>query len=64
MEQRLQLVAVNYAPIVTIVVIAAVTIWWLRVRAQDWFKGPVRTIDEPDAGAAAHGGRSAGSANR
>jgi len=35
---------VNYAPIVTIVVIAAVTIWYL-VSAKRTFKGPIRTID-------------------
>ncbi len=36
--------AVNYAPIVTIVVVAAVTLWYL-VSARHTFKGPVRTID-------------------
>ena len=43
--------AFNYAPLVTIVVIAAVTIWFLT-SARKTFTGPVRTIDEP-AGAAA-----------
>jgi amino acid transporter len=38
---------VNYAPLVTIGVIAAVTIWFL-VSAKNSFKGPVRTIDELD----------------
>ncbi len=43
--------AFNYAPLVTIVVIAAVTIWFLT-SARKSFKGPIRTIDEP-AGAGA-----------
>jgi len=37
--------AVNYAPIVTIGVMLAVTIWY-AVSAKNSFKGPVRTIDE------------------
>jgi amino acid transporter len=37
--------AFNYAPLVTIVVIAAVTIWFLA-SARKSFKGPVRTIDD------------------
>jgi amino acid transporter len=40
--------AVNYAPLVTIAVMAAVTIWYL-VSARHTFKGPVRTIDDLDA---------------
>ena len=36
--------AVNYAPIVLIIVIGAVTIWWLA-SARHTFKGPIRTID-------------------
>jgi amino acid transporter len=40
--------AVNYAPIVTIGVMAAVTIWY-AVSAKKSFKGPVRTIDELSA---------------
>ena len=39
--------AVNYAPLITIAVIAAVTIWY-AVSAKNTFKGPVRTIDELD----------------
>jgi hypothetical protein len=39
--------AVNYAPLVTIGVIAAVTIWYF-VSAKNTFKGPIRTIDELD----------------
>ncbi|HEY4450908.1 MAG TPA: amino acid permease [Solirubrobacteraceae bacterium] len=39
--------AVNYAPLVTIGVMAAVTIWY-AVSAKKRFKGPVRTIDELD----------------
>ena len=41
--------AVNYAPIVTIVVMLAVTIWYL-VSAQRTFTGPVRTIEFADDG--------------
>ncbi|MGO9960853.1 MAG: amino acid permease [Solirubrobacteraceae bacterium] len=41
--------SVNYAPIVTLVVIAAVTIWY-ATSAHRTFKGPIRTIDEPDSG--------------
>ncbi|MGA9860111.1 MAG: amino acid permease [Solirubrobacteraceae bacterium] len=40
---------VNYAPIVTIVIMAAVTIWYL-VSARNTFKGPVRTIEFADDG--------------
>jgi amino acid transporter len=43
--------AVNYAPLVTIGVMAAVTIWFV-VSAKRTFKGPVRTIDELDSGIA------------
>jgi amino acid transporter len=39
--------AVNYAPLVTIGVMLAVTIWF-AVSARHTFKGPVRTIDELD----------------
>jgi amino acid transporter len=35
----------NYAPLVFLVVIALVTIWWLT-SARKWFKGPIRNIDE------------------
>jgi len=41
--------SVNYAPLVTIGVIVAVTVWYV-VSAKNWFKGPIRTIDEPDGG--------------
>ena len=46
--------AFNYAPLVTIVVMAGVTIWYLT-SARRTFKGPIRTIDdlELDAGPAA-----------
>ncbi len=40
--------AVNYAPIVTIGVMVAVTIWF-AVSAKKTFKGPIRTIDELDS---------------
>jgi amino acid transporter len=40
--------AVNYAPLVTIGVMAAVTIWFV-VSAKKTFKGPIRTIDELNA---------------
>ncbi|MHB8532518.1 MAG: hypothetical protein ACYDC2_07340 [Solirubrobacteraceae bacterium] len=39
--------SVNYAPLVTIGVMLAVTIWFL-VSAKNTFTGPVRTIDELD----------------
>ncbi len=39
--------SVNYAPLVTIAVMVAVTIWYL-VSARRWFTGPVRTIDLSD----------------
>jgi amino acid transporter len=35
---------VNYAPIVTLGVLLAITIWW-NVSAKHWFKGPIRNID-------------------
>jgi hypothetical protein len=41
--------SVNYAPLVTIGVIAAVTIWYL-VSARHYFKGPVRTLELADDG--------------
>ena len=40
--------AVNYAPLVTIGVMVAVTLWF-SLSAKNTFKGPVRTIDELDA---------------
>jgi amino acid transporter len=39
----------NYAPLVTIVLVLAVWIGW-EVSAKHTFKGPVRTVDEPDIG--------------
>jgi hypothetical protein len=41
--------AVNYAPLVTIGVMLAVTIWYLGW-ARHTFKGPVRTIEFEDDG--------------
>ncbi len=41
--------SVNYAPLVTIGVILAVTIWYLA-SARRYFKGPVRTIEIADDG--------------
>jgi amino acid transporter len=35
----------NYAPIVFLVVIAGVAIWW-ATSAKNWFKGPIRNIDD------------------
>jgi hypothetical protein len=35
---------VNYAPIVTLGALIALSIWW-QMSARKWFKGPVRTID-------------------
>ncbi len=39
--------SVNYAPIVTIGTMVAVTIWYM-VSAKKTFKGPVTTIDQLD----------------
>jgi amino acid transporter len=41
--------AFNYAPLVTIVLMVGVWIAW-EAGAKNTFKGPVRTIDEPDVG--------------
>ena len=54
--------AVNYAPIVLIVVIGAVTIWWLG-SARKTFKGPVRTIDDARDWSRADTRRGAGATN-
>jgi amino acid transporter len=35
----------NYAPIVFLIVLTSVTVWW-HTSAKKWFKGPRRTIDE------------------
>ncbi len=39
--------SVNYAPLVTIGVMVAVTLWFL-ISARKTFKGPIRTIDQPE----------------
>jgi amino acid transporter len=44
--------SVNYAPLVTIGVMLAVTLWFL-LSARKTFKGPIRTIDLPEIGAVA-----------
>ena len=44
--------AVNYAPLITIGVMVAVTVWYLGW-ARHYFKGPIRTVDLPDDDAAA-----------
>jgi amino acid transporter len=36
--------SVNYSPIVLVVVLVGITIWW-EASAKNWFKGPIRTID-------------------
>ena len=41
--------SVNYAPLVTIGLMAAVTIWYL-VSAKNTFKGPVNTLKFADDG--------------
>jgi amino acid transporter len=41
--------AFNYAPVVTIVLMVGVWIAW-EAGAKNTFKGPVRTVDEPDTG--------------
>lgn len=37
--------AVNYAPILTFGVLLVIWIWW-HLSVKNWFKGPIRTIDE------------------
>jgi amino acid transporter len=39
----------NYAPVVTLVVLIAVWLGW-ELGAKNTFKGPVRTVDDPDVG--------------
>jgi hypothetical protein len=34
----------NYAPIVFLVVMALVALWWVT-SARKWFKGPIRNVD-------------------
>jgi amino acid transporter len=41
--------SVNYAPLVVIGVMVAVTLWYL-ISARRYFKGPIRTVDLPDVG--------------
>ncbi len=36
---------VNYAPIVTLGALLLLTIWW-QTSAKNWFKGPIRTVDD------------------
>jgi amino acid transporter len=38
--------SVNYAPFMTVGVLLLLVIWWFA-SARKWFKGPVRTVDEP-----------------
>ncbi|HTJ33593.1 MAG TPA: amino acid permease, partial [Dactylosporangium sp.] len=40
--------AVNYAPLVLLVVVGGAALWW-AVSARHWFKGPIRTVDEAPA---------------
>jgi len=40
---------VNYAPVVTVGALVILEIWW-EASAKKWFKGPIRTIDQPAAG--------------
>jgi amino acid transporter len=40
--------AVNYAPILTFGVLIILWIWW-HLSVKNWFKGPIRTIDDPQA---------------
>jgi amino acid transporter len=37
--------SMNYAPIVFLLVLTAVTVWW-HASAKNWFKGPKRTVDQ------------------
>lgn len=39
--------SVNYAPFMTVGALILLAIWWMA-SARNWFKGPVRTIDETD----------------
>jgi hypothetical protein len=41
--------AFNYAPVVTVALLLGVWIAW-EAGAKHTFKGPVRTVDEPDIG--------------
>ena len=43
---------VNYAPVVTVGALVILEIWW-ETSAKKWFKGPIRTIDQPSAGVGA-----------
>jgi amino acid transporter len=36
--------SMNYAPVVFLLVLGAVTVWW-HASAKKWFKGPIRNID-------------------
>jgi amino acid transporter len=36
--------SVNYSPIVLLVVLVGITVWW-EVSAKNWFKGPIRQVD-------------------
>ncbi|GAA4247832.1 amino acid permease [Dactylosporangium darangshiense] len=36
--------AVNYAPLVLLVVVGGAALWWV-LSARHWFKGPIRTVD-------------------
>jgi amino acid transporter len=59
-DSSFDLPSVNYSPLVLLVGII-VAIWW-QVSAKNTYKGPVRTIDEPDEGAPAPPAPSAGAA--
>jgi len=48
MEQGFSWSAFNYAPLVTVVVLLGV--WIGGGRAKHTFKGPVRTVEEPETG--------------
>ncbi|RNI17045.1 amino acid permease [Flexivirga caeni] len=39
--------AVNYAPFMTVGVLIILAIWWMA-SAKNWFKGPVRTVDDEE----------------
>jgi amino acid transporter len=39
---------VNYAPVLVIITIAAIALWW-RLSARNYFTGPIREVELPDA---------------
>ena len=44
-DEEAAVLSMNYAPIVFLLVLTAVTVWW-HASAKNWFKGPKRTVDQ------------------